>query len=203
MTVATSAGRVIRHFSAPGSAGAVQRVTWDLRHELPAGAEAADFGGEEGGGGGAGGPPAPDLTATLPHPVRARGPFVSPGTYTITLEAGGAVATQTVEVRGDPQLPLTAAQWREREEFLLAVLEQQGKAGEAAQRARALPDSLRAVRTRAGQVRRDLGRLAAEFNGQGVRQGSLYPPTSTHRQRLNTLTAALAEVLGSLPAVDR
>jgi hypothetical protein len=52
-------------------------------------------------------------------------------------------------------------------------------------------------------VRRDIGRLAAEFNGQGVRQGTLYPPTSTHRQRLQALTAALADVVGSLPTVDR
>ena len=204
VTVTNGAGRVVRRFAAAGGTGMVQRVTWDLRYDLPAGADVPDFGGEEGGGGAAGGqPPAPDLTATLPHPVRARGPFVSPGTYTVKLEAGGVAATQALEVRGDPQLPLTAAQWREREAFLLAVLEQQGKAGEIAQRARALPDSLRQLRTRAGQVRRDLGRLATEFNGQGVRQGSLYPPTSTHRQRLQALTAALAEVIGQLPAVDR
>jgi photosystem II stability/assembly factor-like uncharacterized protein len=201
VTVTSAAGRVMRRFTTSGAAGRVQRMTWDLRHDPPAGGDVPDFGGEEGGGGG--GPPAPDLTASLPHPVRARGPFVSPGTYTVKIEAGGATATQTVEVRSDPQIPLTVAQWREREEFLLAVLEQQGKAGEIAQRARALPDSLRQLRTRAGQVRRDVGRLAAEFNGQGVRQGSLFPPTSTHRQRLQALTAALADLMGSLPAVDR
>jgi len=204
VTVTNAAGRVMRRFTTSGTAGRVQRITWDLRHDAPAGGDVPDFGGEEGGGGGGGGgPPAPDLTATLPHPVRARGPFVSPGTYTVKIEAGGTTATQTVEVRGDPQIPVTAAQWREREEFLLAVLEQQGKAGEIAQRARSLPDSLRQLRTRASQVRRDIGRLAAEFNGQGVRQGSLYPPTGTQRQRLQALTAALAEVVGSLPTVDR
>ena len=33
--------------------------------------------------------------------------------------------------------------------------------------------------------------LAGEFNGRGVRQGSLYPPTETHRARLEQLQEAL------------
>jgi hypothetical protein len=119
------------------------------------------------------------------------------------VEAGSAVATQTVEVRGDPSVRLTAAQWREREDFLLAVAEDQRRAVEAVQRARSLPDSLQAVRTRVTELRRDLGLLAGEFNGRGVRQGSLYPPTNTHRQRHRILQAALAEVTAALPAVDR
>ena len=208
ITVTNAAGRVVRRFTGPGPAGAVQRVMWDLRHEPPPVVPPGEGGGGgggggEGGGGAEGGGPPPAGAASLPHPVTPRGPFVSPGTYTVKLEAGGATATGTVEVRGDPQLPLTAAQWREREEFLLAVLNEQRQAGDAWRRVRALPDSLRDVRARVGQVRRDLGGLAAEFNGQGVRQGSLYPPTSTHRQRLQALTAALAEVMGALPAVDR
>lgn len=146
---------------------------------------------------------APEVGASLPHPVTPRGSFVSPGVYTVKLEAGGAAVTQTVEVHGDPQLPLAAAQWREREEFLLAVLEDQRRAFDATRRARLLPDSLQRIRTRAGEVRRDLDRLASEFNGRGVRQGSLYPPTETHRQRHRALQAALAEVTGALPAVDR
>ena len=77
------------------------------------------------------------------------------------------------------------------------------RAADAADRARRLPDSLQAVRTRVNNVRRDLGALAAEFNGRGVRQGSLHPPTNTHRQRHRTLQAALEEVLAELPAVDR
>jgi hypothetical protein len=139
----------------------------------------------------------------LPRPVSPQGPFVDPGTYSIRIEAGATVATQTVEVRGDPLLPLTAAQWREREDFLLAVQADLRRAADAAERARRLPDSLQAVRTRVNNVRRDLGALAAEFNGRGVRQGSLFPPTNTHRQRHRMLQAALAEVTAELPAVDR
>jgi photosystem II stability/assembly factor-like uncharacterized protein len=186
VTISDAAGRLVRRLAGPGPTGVVQRVSWDLRHEPPPAVE--------GGGGG---------EAVLPHPVTPRGPFVSPGVYTVKLEAGGAAATRDVDVRGDPQLPLTAAQWREREAFLVAVLEDQRRAWDATRRARLLPDSLQRIRARAGEVRRDLDRLAGEFNGRGVRQGSLYPPTETHRQRHRALQAALAEVTGSLPAVDR
>jgi photosystem II stability/assembly factor-like uncharacterized protein len=198
VTISDAAGRLVRRLGAAGATGVVQRVTWDLRHEPPPTLPPGEGGGGGGGGeGGAGG------EAVLPHPVTPRGPFVSPGRYTVKLEAGGATATHTVEVRGDPLLPLTAAEWREREEFLVAVLEDQRRAFDATRRARLLPDSLQRIRTRAGEVRRDLDRLAGEFNGRGVRQGSLYPPTETQRQRHRALQAALAEVTGSLPAVDR
>ena len=198
VTITNAARRVVRRFSAPGAAGTVQRITWDLRHEPPP-ADAPEGGGE------GGGPVAQAAPAALPHPVAARGPFVAPGTYTVTVEipGGDVVATQVVQVRGDPLLPLTAAQWREREQFLLLVLEEPRRASEAARRARALPDSLRELRTRATEVRRNVGRLAAEFNGQGVRQGSLYPPTPTHRDRYRALAAAVTEILAALPAASR
>lgn len=128
---------------------------------------------------------------------------MQPGSYSVRIEAGTAVATQAVVVRGDPQIPLTAVQWREREAFLLAVQEDQQRAAEISQRARGLPDSLQSLRARVNTLRRDLGAIAAEFNGRGVRQGSLYPPTSTHRQRHRDLQAVLAELTAALPAVDR
>jgi photosystem II stability/assembly factor-like uncharacterized protein len=204
VTITNAAERAVRRFSAPGAAGVVHRVTWDLRHEPPP--PLVPDSGE-------GGPEAP---APLPHPVTAQGPFVSPGMYTVRVETGvggagagagaGAVAVATFAVLGDTLMPLGEAQWREREQFLLAVLDDQRQAASAAQRARSLPDSLGALRERAGQVRRDLDRLAGEFNGRGVRQGSLYPPTDTQRQRRDALQAALAEVLAgltALPGVDR
>jgi photosystem II stability/assembly factor-like uncharacterized protein len=205
VTQTARGGAVVRRLSGPGAAGVVHRVTWDLRHEPPPPTPQGGGGGGEGGGGGGAeaGQQAPAGLPVLPRPVTAQGPFVQPGTYSVTVEAGPAVATQTVVVRGDPLLPLTAAQWREREEFLLAVLEDQRRAAAAAQRARSIPDSLQALRTRLNDVRRDLGQLAGEFNGRGVRQGSLFPPTNTHRQRHRALQAALAEVTAALPSVDR
>ncbi len=198
ITQPSRGGRLVRRLKGPGAAGVVHRVNWDLRHEPPPVAP-------QGGGGEAseaGGTPPAGLPL-LPRLVSPQGPFVEPGMYSIRIEAGAAVATQTVEVRGDPLLSLTAAQWREREDFLLAVQADLQRAADAAERARRLPDSLQAVRTRVNIVRRDLGALAAEFNGRGVRQGSLLPPTNTHRQRHRKLQAALAEVTAELPAVDR
>ncbi|MGH7698952.1 MAG: VPS10 domain-containing protein, partial [Gemmatimonadales bacterium] len=187
VTITNAAGRVVRRLAGPGTAGVVHRVGWDLRHEPPP-FEPPDS--------------VDPAVLALPHPVSPRGPFVSPGTYTVRLEAGNAGAVRPVEVRGDSLLPFTDAQWRDREAFLLAVAEDQGRAWDVARRAGALPDSLRALRGRANAVRRDLDRLAGEFNGRGVRQGSLYPPTNTHRQRHRALQAALAEVVAALPAAD-
>jgi len=55
----------------------------------------------------------------------------------------------------------------------------------------ALADRLRRLRTQ-------VYRLASAFNGNGVRQGSLYPPTQTHRQRREDLQKALARELTKL-----
>lgn len=192
ITIANAAGRVVRRLTGPGTAGLVHRVTWDLRHEPPPAGPA--FGSGEARPAGAAPP-----RATLPHDVGDRGPFVSPGTYVATLEAGGVTMTQRLEVLGDTLLPVSAADARRREEFLLAVQEDQRRAAEAFPRSAGLPDSLQALRRRLTVIRRDLSRLASEFNGRGVQQGSLFPPTETHRQRHRELAAALAEVVAALP----
>ncbi len=88
--VLDSAGKVIRTLGgpqAPGNAG-LHRIAWDLR--------ASGTGGGGGGGRGRGG-------------QGERGPQVLPGTYTVRLTAAGAVEQQTVEVRLDPELKVTAA----------------------------------------------------------------------------------------------
>jgi len=192
ITIANAAGRVVRRLTGPGTAGLVHRVTWDLRHEPPPAGPA--FGSGEARPAGAAPP-----RATLPHDVGDRGPFVSPGTYVATLEAGGVTMTQRLEVLGDTLLPVSAADARRREEFLLAVQEDQRRAAEAFPRSAGLPDSLQALRRRLTVIRRDLSRLASEFNGRGVQQGSLFPPTETHRQRHRELVAALAAVVAALP----
>ena len=192
ISIANAAGRVVRRLTGPGTAGLVHRVTWDLRHEPPPAGPA--FGSGEARPAGAAPP-----RATLPHDVGDRGPFVSPGTYVATLEAGGVTMTQRLEVLGDTLLPVSAADARRREEFLLAVQEDQRRAAEAFPRSAGLPDSLQALRRRLTVIRRDLSRLASEFNGRGVQQGSLFPPTETHRQRHRELVAALAAVVAALP----
>ncbi len=172
LTVRNEDGAVVRTLEGPGSAGTIHRVTWDLRHEPP--------------------PSQPDdpnrpQARALPRPPRPLspvGPWVSPGTYTVTLEAGGATSTRTVEVRGDPGKPrLTAAQYRDRERFLVELLHLQREAWERMSQ----PGASGALR----RVYFGTSSLAGDFNGSGSVQGSLYPPTPEQRRRLEELKAQL------------
>ena len=199
LTVADASGSVVRRLGGPGVGGVMHRVAWDLRHEPPASLGAAGIeAGNEGEAAGA--------LPVLAQPVGPRGTFVSPGTFTVTLNADGATSTQQVVVKPDPLMPVTEAQYREREAFLVALSGLQQRAVDLAKRAgvraggfgpRAAPargDSLAALRTRIGNVVRNLDRLAADLNGSAVQPGSLYPPTETQKQRRADLERELTAV---------
>jgi hypothetical protein len=200
ITVRNGRDEVVRRLEGPGSAGVIHRIYWDLRHEpppfeAPSGRNAAQ----------------PDL----PHPLTPRGPFVAPGLFTVELRADGAPPSiQTLEVWGDPMLPVAQDEAETRETFLLAVLDLQRRAWDAEQRADALrrrasaadaPEELRARADAVTDLARSLRRirsrvygLASAFNGRGVRQGSLYPPTQDHRRALRVLEETLARELAAL-----
>ncbi|HKJ93585.1 MAG TPA: hypothetical protein VJ957_10465, partial [Longimicrobiales bacterium] len=201
-------GRLVRTLQAAGDAGVIQTTTWDLRHEPP---PVGGFSSERGG-------------RSLPHPIGPRGPFVSPGTYTVTLIADGQRSSQKVVVRGDPLMALTDAQYREREAFLLSVQDMERKVSDAArdveqlrrrlrarrdslQRAGGMPgdlpariDSVSALRDRLNRLRRSVFGLASQFTGSGAQQGSLYPPTDTQKARKRMLEAELSAQIGALDA---
>jgi hypothetical protein len=109
-------------------------------------------------------------------------------------------------VRGDPEMPITAAQHRERETFLLAVMAAQVDALQLMGRVRSTAQDASGDRAaRLASLRRDLGQAAGslrgmmgDFNGSGVRQGTLYPPTDTHRQRLRDARAIIDRVTAAL-----
>jgi photosystem II stability/assembly factor-like uncharacterized protein len=206
ISVTAPNGKVIRVMNVPGEAGAIQRAVWDLRHDPP--------------------PFEPDTSAarrtSLPRPAREiedRGPFVSPGTYTVSLEAGGVKVSQQVRVKGDPLLPLTLAQHRERETFLVEVRDFQREVGLmvtglAAQRRDAATrgDSAEVNRITAIQRRLQMGNrsvvsrlnnLAGSFNGEGAQQGSLYPPTAAHRAELAEIRKVILEVRGQVATDSR
>lgn len=172
LTVADEEGNVVRTLQGPGAAGTIHRVTWDLRHDPPP-SQADD-------------PDSPQAHA-LPRPPRSLGPvgpWVSPGTYTVTLAAGGATSTQTVDVQGDPGKPqLTPEQYRARERFLVELLQVQREAYEGMSR----PGAAASLR----RVYRGVSSLAGDFNGSGSVQGSLHPPTPTQVRRLEELKAML------------
>ena len=51
------------------------------------------------------------------------GPWVSPGRYTVEVEARGTRASTVVDVRGDPEMPMiTQAMYESREQFMLESL---------------------------------------------------------------------------------
>jgi hypothetical protein len=185
ITIANAAGRIVRTLGGPRDAGVVHRVLWNLRHEPPPSAGAfAQAGGEEGGSGTTTALPVP------PRPTEPEGPWVSPGTYTVTLQAGDAKVTRTLEVSGDPGKPaITLAQYKEREAFLLDVLDLQRKAHQVASQPNPAPELRRVIQR--------VNSLAADFNGSGSRPGTLYGPTVAQRQLLEELRKAL----GSTPGV--
>ena len=123
-------------------------------------------------------------------------------------KTGGTEVSQTVHVGGDPEMNISIDQWRQRERFLLSVSKLQCQIWDDEQRLGALDksfssthDSLESmdevdaeklewfktwsdtakVRLRRVRgLRNRIYRMAASFNGLGVRLGSLYPPTQTH-----------------------
>ncbi|MCH7715778.1 MAG: hypothetical protein IH876_06590 [Gemmatimonadetes bacterium] len=174
--ITDSSGTVIRSWVEETEPGQIHRSVWDLRHVAPP--ANPQFGQSQA------------TTTQLPHPVGPRGPFVSPGTYTARVTTWSARSTQSIEVRGDPMMTITQAQYEEREAFLLALVAAQRDLSEMTQTAggsRDMTDKLR-------DLRRQLGRLYSSINGSGVRQGSLFPPTTTQRQRWEAAHATLEQL---------
>ena len=138
VTVADPEGRVVRRLTGPTGAG-LQRVTWDLRYPSSAPVTgvrpaAGGFGGGFGGGGGA-------------------GPFVVPGTYTVSIAklVDGVVTplgqSQTVEVYqldpvATPRTPAALAFEQRSSALQRAVLGANAAAGEAASRVEVLQRAL-------------------------------------------------------------
>ncbi|HSG48780.1 MAG TPA: hypothetical protein VLA43_13250, partial [Longimicrobiales bacterium] len=169
LRVVNEAGRTVREMRVPGSAG-VHRVNWDLRWGMPGEADRWERFQHD----------------MLSRPVDARGPWVSPGSYTVTVEAGGRSASGTLVVQGDPLLDLTVQDYRNREAFMLEAMALVGDledavAAASGARQAALRDAMRSVQ-----------RLMGDMNGSGVRPGTLYPPTETQRQLLGRARSVLA-----------
>jgi photosystem II stability/assembly factor-like uncharacterized protein len=204
-------GKVIREVAGANKTGVINRAVWDMRHiPPPATGRGGGAGGEEGGEGGGGGGRGnalPDLPIPM-HDIGNRGPYVSPGTYKVTLDVDGDTTSRSFQVRADPTVRVTTAQHKARETFLLDVQAQQFKVEQLVAELRAKragvtgADSTRLValerRLTAGRdaPRGRLGGIARAFNGSGAQQASLMPPSTTHR-------AALAEAKAELAAIEK
>lgn len=184
LRVSREDGTVIREYEVPGEAG-LHRVNWDLRHpaQLDGDPEVWEsFAGQR-----------------YHRNLGSRGHFVSPGTYTLTLEARGTSVSTTVEVRGDPEMPLTQAQYEERESFLTGVqqliqdfTDALGPGGFGRGGGEDLSEEQNALQ----EHRRNVMSVYGSLNGNGVRQGSLYPPTQSQREMVRAAREALAAYQG-------
>ena len=231
-TVTNAAGRVIRELTGPTTTGTAHRINWDLRYPATAGGQ-----GGGGGGGEEGVPPGMQGGRTagrqaLPVPVHNIGPrgfYVSPGTYTVTMDVDGAKSRQVFTVRDDPASMVTLAEHQAREAFLLEAQEVQAKLTDGIAKFRAkLGSASAADSTRYaplvqrlgiapvaggrgpggggggfGRPRGPVAALAAlpgAWNGNGARHGGLQAPTGTHRKVLSDAKATLAELQRALAA---
>ena len=193
--ITNASGDVVATISANATDANVQRTYWDLRHQLP-GSLASNSNGRG--------------SATLPHSVGTRGPFVSPGRYTATFVSGAVRSSQSFTVHGDPEMPITDAEHHARETFLVEVMATQAELEELRQRGTQLTasasgssrESLDVLQSTLRRLRRDMRRLAGEFNGTGARQGSLYPPTDTHRERFQSMRDDLDSIARDMKAFE-
>ena len=112
----------------------VNRVYWDLRHQpLAAARRSAAAGGGGGGGGGFGG-------------GGNNGPNVLPGEYRVTLVVDGKdVATKTIRVTGDKDVPMTDADRKTWHDTALNLHEMQRVANAAAEAVTTLATQLTAA----------------------------------------------------------
>ncbi|HEX7048814.1 MAG TPA: hypothetical protein VF188_01280 [Longimicrobiales bacterium] len=195
LTVTAPDGSVVRRLEGSGTAGVLHRVVWDLRHEPPPGR------------GRRGGYTRPGALPEVTRDLGPRGPFVSPGRYTVTLSADGARSTQTVMVLPDPKMPLTIEQYREREAFLVEVLAAQQQAAALLERLASLDEKASsgvdadALGSRLRRAARGLDRLAGDFNGSGALSGTLYPPTEAQRRQFAELKRQIEQAAGALRGV--
>ena len=96
ISVTDSAGALVREIKGPKEKG-INQASWDLRAEPPV-------------------PPSPPPGGAESFFGPPRGPFVSPGTYTVKVAVGSASATRPVMVEEDPRVAISAADRRDWEQ---------------------------------------------------------------------------------------
>jgi hypothetical protein len=178
-SVANASGTVVAEFSADEVTMGMNRAIWDLRHTSIDG-----FG-----------------------DPRSNGPWVMPGTYTVTMTAGGNSWSQTVEVREDPRLEHDTATRRAWTETLAEIWNTLGEARVLRDEVDALADRLDADTNRldvSDALEAELRDRAREFGELQSRLSRLYGSTQGWVGPLSTDQAAqqqfLSEMLSTLRA---
>ena len=159
MTVTNRDGERVAAMEVPSSPG-VHRVNWDLRWN-----DGEDTWQRF----------ESDLLA---RPTGGRGAWVSPGEYTVTVEARGESDSRTVQVLPDPMSDITQLEYEEREDFMLQLEALEAEAERRMEAGDLTNDEMRSIVRSVG---------TNGMNGGGVRPGTLRPPT---QQQWNQLRAA-------------
>ena len=173
-----------------GTREGMNRVVWDMRHQVGGGDEDDD-------------------AAPGPFQRPARGPLVVPGTYTARLSAAGTESTQQFTVREDPRLnvtPGTRAAWTAN------LLELADLSARAVSELNAIEDALEDIAdddtgpraTKLRDLAREFGELMSRIGRlSGDVEGVVAPLTQDQRSRrdfyvemLEVLRGEAGEVLG-------
>jgi photosystem II stability/assembly factor-like uncharacterized protein len=178
LRVTNESGMLVREMAVPAQTG-THRVNWDLRHAASDRAERWER----------------FVDPDLARPIGTPGPWTSPGRYTVTVEARGTSASTEVEVRGDPEMPISLTMYQSRERFMLdaqaltaqiqSVMRENGLGGGGrggrGRGASVVPTTPQAKLQAAA---RSVQQVYSALNGSQVRPGSLYPPTQAQRDRI-------------------
>ena len=174
--VQNSRGQTVRILSVPSTPG-IHRINWDLRHSLTD--EQETWMKHE--------------DPTLARPIGSLGAWVSPGLYTVRLQARKEDISETVIVKPDPLMAsITQEMYEQRETFLLDLRDMKNQINKEQP---SCFDQGGAIDVELCQIRREVIQLEQGLTGGGVRPGSLYPPTEDHQTRKMSASRRLNSLL--------
>ena len=197
ITVKRRKSQIIRTYRQPVVKGSIQRLAWDLKYPPPSSQQ------NESKTEGLQKPKPEDILPKPAHPLDPQGPSVSPGVYTVTIAAGNETSTQPIRVNPDPKLNLKVGDYRQQEKFLVKLMVIYENAYAMNEKLKSKIKDLEELldkddeklinvkdqQKQVNTIRTGATRLASELKGGGVRQGSFFPPTKTHQDRLLRLQA--------------
>ena len=197
ITVKRRKNQIIRTYRQPVVKGSIQRLAWDLKYPPPSSQQ------NESKTEGLQKPKPEDILPKPAHPLDPQGPSVSPGLYSVTIAAGNETSTQPIRVNPDPKLNLKVGDYRQQEKFLVKLMVIYENAYAMNEKLKSKIKDLEEIldkddeklinvkdqQKQVNTIRTGATRLASELKGGGVRQGSFFPPTKTHLDRLLRLQA--------------
>jgi photosystem II stability/assembly factor-like uncharacterized protein len=155
-------------------------------------------------------PEATSFPGLIMWAASTQGPRVAPGTYTVRLTAGGQTQTETFEIRKDPRVATSPADFAKQLDLLLKIRDKVSETHSAILQIRQVRSQLEALQQRAqGQAAAQrVVEAAKSLNGKMTAiEETLYQTKNQSNQdplnypiRLNNKLAALSGVVGSADA---